>query len=109
MDILNDFERAKVEAFVKDEGMFEAVKKVMFATVYSEGVVSKDEKLNTKNATFALIANAYSEGKQISNEELGAGLRAKFEGIHTVLNGFEQLKLIKSNKEEVVSPYNEAI
>ena len=100
MKNLNDLEVAKIEAFCKDEAMFEAVKKILFAILYSDGVVKKDEKLNQRNGAFSLIANAYSENKSITNDELGAQLRAKFEGVHTILNGFDQLKSIK--KEEVV-------
>ena len=100
MENLNDLEVAKIEAFCKDEAMFEAVKKVLFSAIYSDGVVKKGKKLNQKNAAFSLIANAYSEGKDITNDELGEQLRAKFEGVHTILNGFDQLKSIK--KEEVV-------
>lgn len=101
---LNDLEIAKVEAFCKDVDMFDAVKKVLFAVIYSDGVVSKDTKLNQRNGAFSLIANAYSEGNNISDAELGAQLRAKFEGVHTVLDGFDKLKNIKSN---IVSPYDE--
>jgi len=100
MENLNDLEVAKIEAFCKDEAMFEAVKKILFAILYSDGVVNKDEKLNQRNGAFSLIANAYSENKNITNDELGEQLRAKFEGVHTILNGFDQLKTIK--KEEVV-------
>lgn len=106
---LNELEVSKVEQFCKDQEMFDAVKKVLFAVIYSDGVVSKDKPLNQRNGAFALIANAYSEGKDITNDELGAQLRAKFEGVHTVLNGFDQLKNIKREEKGIPSPYNEAI
>jgi len=108
-EILNDLEVAKIEAFCKDQDMFEAVKKVLFAVIYSDGVVEKGLPLNQRNGAFGLIANAYSEGRNISNDELGAQLRAKFEGVHTVLDGFDKLKNIKSVTEAVETPYNEAI
>lgn len=106
---LNDLEVSKIEQFCKDVDMYNAVKKVLFAVIYSDGVVSPKDKLNAKNGAFGLIANAYSQGQVITNEELGAGLRAKFEGVHTVLDGFENLKNIKSEVQDIESPYNEAI
>ena len=109
MENLNDLEIAKIEAFCKDEAMFEAVKKVLFSAIYSDGVVKKGKKLNQKNAAFSLIANAYSEGKDITNDELGAQLRAKFEGVHAILNGFEQLKSIKRNDVTIDELVNDAI
>lgn len=109
-DHLNDLEIAKIEQFCKDEAMYNAVKKVLFAVLYADGVVTADSNLKQTNATFSLIANSYAEGKEIpSNEILGQALRAKFEGVHTILNGFEELKTIKSKVEEIPSPYNEAI
>ena len=108
-DFLTDLEVAKIEAFCADTEMFEAVKKVLFGVLYSDGVIKRGEKLNQRNGAFALIANAYSEGRDISNDELGASLRAKFEGVHTILDGYDKLKSIKSEEKPVESPYNEAI
>ena len=105
---LNDLEIAKIEAFCADVEMFNAVKKVLFGVLYTDGVVTPDAKLNTKNGAFGIIAQAYSEGRGVTNEELGQGLRAKFEGVHTLLDGFENLTRIKSEKEVIESPYNEA-
>jgi hypothetical protein len=108
-DFLTDLEVAKIEAFCADTEMFEAVKKVLFSVLYSDGVVKKGEKLNQRNGAFSLIANAYSEGRDIPNDILGASLRAKFEGVHTILDGYDKLKSIKSPEKSVESPYNEAI
>ena len=96
MEFLNDLEKTKIEAFCKDEAMYKAVKKVLFAVIYSDGVVGEG-KLNQKNGAFGLIANSYSQDGKISNEELGANLRAKFEGVHTVLDGFDKLKMVKTD------------
>lgn len=108
-DHLNEKEVTKIEQFCKDKDMYDAVKKVLFAVLYTDGVVVKGDNPKLTNGAFGMIANAYSEGKLISNDEIGAGLRAKFEGVHTILNGFEELKTIKSKGEVVDSPYNEAI
>lgn len=102
-------EIAKIESFCADEKMFEAVKKVLFAVIYSNGTVQKGEKLDVTNGAFHLIANASAQGKAVTDEALGQNLRAIFEGVHTVLDGFAQLKTIKNSEKEVASPYNEAI
>lgn len=108
-EFLSDIEIAKIESFCKDESMFEAVKKVLFAVIYSDGVVKPDVKLNQRNGAFGLIANAYSEGKNITDSEIGASLRAKFEGVHTVLDGFDKLKSIKRKEVQINDLVNEAI
>lgn len=108
-DFLNDLEIAKIEAFCKDEDMVEAVKKVLFYVIYEDGVVKKGKKLNQRNGAFGLIANSYAEGKNITNAELGAQLRAKFEGVHCVIDGFDKLKNIKSTQTSVDEIINEAI
>jgi len=109
MENLTDLEIAKIEAFCKDKATYEAVKKVLFAVIYSDGVVEKGKTARTTNAAFSLIANAYSEGKDITNDELGAQLRAKFEGVHTILNGFAALKTIKRNDITIDEIVNVAI
>lgn len=108
-EFLTDLEIAKIESFCKDEDMFEAVKKVLFAVIYEDGVVKKGKKLNQRNGAFGLIANAYAQNGKISDDELGASLRAKFEGVHCVLDGFDKLKQIKQDEQGIPSPYNEAI
>ena len=108
-EFLNDLEIAKIESFCKDTDMYEAVKKVLFAVIYNDGVVSKDKKLNQRNGAFGLIAGAMSEGKEISDEVLGQSLRAKFEGVHTVLDGFDKLKTIKNKNIKIEDVINEAI
>jgi len=50
-----------------------------------------------------------SENKSITNDELGEQLRAKFEGVHTILNGFEQLKSIKGKDITIDELVNDAI
>lgn len=108
-EYLTELEVDKIESFCNDEVMYEAVKKVLFSVLYHDGVVTKGEKVDIKNGAFSLIANAYSENKNIGNEELGQQLRAKFEGVHTIHEGFTQLKTIKRESGAIESPYNGAI
>jgi hypothetical protein len=108
MEFLNDLEKTKIETFCKDEAMYEAVKKVLFAVIYSDGVVGEG-KLNQKNGAFSMIANAYSTGERVTNEELGAHLRGKFDGVHCVLDGYEKLSMIKTDIKTPFTEENEAI
>lgn len=108
-DYLTDLEIKKINSFVKDEKMFDAVKKVLLASVYYNGSLRKGEKLESKNQAFNLIATAYAQGQEVSNEVLGQEVRGLFEGVNALENGFSQLKTIKLKEKEVESPYNEAI
>lgn len=102
-------EITEIMKFCSNEKMFEAVRKALFKTVYSEGVVEKGRELEQRNAAFGLIANAYQKGEAVTNEEIGANLRGLFEGIHTVQEGFARLKNLKNAETEIESPFNEAI
>jgi hypothetical protein len=107
---LNELQVNKIEQFCKDVDMYEAVKFVLFAILFSDGVFDPTKPINTRNGAFGIIAQRYSDGKEVTNDELGQALRAKFEGVHTLLDGFENLKNIKSKTEKgIESPYNEAI
>lgn len=108
-DYLTEVEISKVESFCKDEGMFEAVKKVLLASVYYNGSLRKGEKFEAKNQAFNLISQSYASGQEVSNEVLGQEVRALFEGVNALEQGFAQLKLLKQKAEMVESPFNEAI
>jgi hypothetical protein len=98
---LNEEEILQVEAFCKNEKMFEAVKKVLLAPIYEHGVVKPGEKHNPLvNGAFSLVA----QSPEVSNEVLGAFSRAKWAGVTAVEGGFEELKKIKSKKAEDKAP-----
>ena len=103
-DYLTDLEVVKIEAFNSDTDMVEAVKKVLLAQLYSQGVIKKGEPHDPfKNRAIALVANG-----DVSDNELGSRLRAWWEGINALKEGFSILKNIKSKKEVIETPYNEA-
>lgn len=103
MDFLSKVEQDKIALFNQDVVLFEAIKKVILKGVYSQGKLEKDKPANPMlNAALGLVAQTQMDGK-ITNEQLGADLRAYFEGAKMVEMGFEQLSKIK-NKEEVVEP-----
>ena len=103
-NFLTDIEIAKIEAFSADTVMVQAVKKVLLQHIYSQGVITKGQDHNPlKNRALVLV------GGEVSNEELGSQLRSLWEGVNALETGFADLELIKTKKEEVESPYNEAI
>ncbi len=108
-EFLDELEVAQIEKFCADEKMFEAVKKVLFGIMFKDGVIEPGVKPKYTNGAFNMVASAYESGTKLSNEDIGAQLRAKFEGVHTLVAGFNELKTIKSKKESVETPYNEAI
>lgn len=101
--MLNDLEKVKIEAFCKDTEMFEAVKKVLLASLYSHGVPN-GEPNPLINGAFQLASLALEN--PIPDEQIGAHVRAMFSGINVLENGYNKLKTIKSG-EVVESPYNE--
>ena len=103
-DSLNEVEVEKIEAFVKDKVLFEAVRKVLLDSIYSQGVMKKGEAHNPfKNRAFALIA------ENTDNDQLGKNIKAWFEGVNALEAGYKELESIKVEKEEILSPLNEAI
>jgi len=104
MDYLSDLEIVKVETFCKDKEMFEAVKKVLLQHIYDHGVLKPNESHNPfKNRAIALIADNQD------NDKLGSNVRAWWEGINALEQGYDELTKITSKKEDgVKTPYNEA-
>lgn len=108
MDYLNDLQKAKIEAFVKDEEMMGAVEKVLLAGIYEHGTIQEGHKPNPlENAAFHLAA--ISVQNPIPNEILGQHIRGMWYGVNALKNGFDRLKAIKTEKnKDIESPYNEA-
>lgn len=106
---LSDLEIDKIEAFCKDEVLYETVKKVLLAGIYHNAVAKPDQPFEFKNPAFNFISNAYAGEKVVSDAEIGANLRGLFEGVHHAASVFDQLKSIKKEEEVVESPYNQAV
>ena len=88
-EYLSDAEKVKVASFMKDATMVEAVKKVLLAGIYYNGVLQPGMKANpAKN--FALSFDL-SNNSKINNEQLGQDIRARIEGIAIVENSFKEL------------------
>ena len=88
-----------IEAFCKNEEMFEAVRKVMLQGIYFHGVNVKGQKSNPLiNGAFSLVS--LSPQNPIPNEEIGAQLRAQWAGINALESAMNNLQKIKSDSKE---------
>lgn len=94
--ILNDQERAKIELFVADELLFEAVRKVVLFGIYGNGVMEPGVKHDpSQNFALAQVFRALNQGLPISDDELGQNLRAQAAGIKLLEVAFGQLENIQ--------------
>lgn len=90
---LTDQEIDKLAAFNQDEVMFEAVRKVILAAIYSNGTLRKGIEANPlQNAALALVSQADSN---ITNEKIGADLRAFWEGVKALEMGLSKIQEYK--------------
>lgn len=107
-DQLSELEISKVEQFCKDEAMFNAVKKVLVAGIYSHGVVKAGVKHDPLvNGALSLVH--LSSSNPMTDEVIGAHLRGVWEGLNALQNAIQNLQLIKSEPKAVETPFNEAI
>lgn len=91
--VLNDIEKAELQAFADNTTMYNAVKKVLLLDVYFMGNMEKGKPANPLiNYTLSMA----SQKGQYSNEALGADLRATWEGINTLQTAFDELEKFKS-------------
>ncbi len=99
---LSDIEVAEIEKFQNNIVMREAVKKVILESVYLHGTLMKDKEANPLlNFTLSLA----SKTGAFSNEQVGAELKATWQGINLVESGFADIAKIK--KEEEPTPVEE--
>jgi hypothetical protein len=103
-NILSDVEKLRLQDFLNDQILVEAVRKVLLFGIYYNGTLKSGQEADSQmNFALGLVAAK----ADISNEELGADLRACAEGIRMVETGFKQLekfKEIKNDKPEEKNP-----
>lgn len=105
---LNDTEIVKIEAFVKDRVLFDAVRKVLLAGLYTHGTVQKDFIPNPLiNGAFSLVHLATEN--PIPDEIIGQQLRAQWAGINALKNAYDKLSEIRGGVESPFVEKNEAI
>lgn len=105
---LSELEVSKVEQFCNDEAMFNAVRKVLLAGLYSHGVVKAGFDSNPLiNGAFSLVS--LSTENPIPDEVIGQQLRAQWAGLNALENALSKAKEIKTEKKAVETPFNNAI
>lgn len=96
-DYLTDLQILKVETFVADKEMFEAVKLVLLQQLYTRGVITKGQKHNAlHNRALTLVQS------NVPDAELGQHVRALWEGVQGIESGFLELEKIKTDKPELI-------
>lgn len=90
--ILDENEKVAVAQFYASEVMREAVKKCLLAGIYGNGTLKKGEPGDPLR-NFA-IGLAMRDPK-MTNEEIGADLRASISGINTLEVAFDHMSKIK--------------
>lgn len=90
--ILNESEKLALRSFWNNRDMREALRKVLFMGLRENGVMHKGEEFRPKlNIALALVAQRQDD---ISNEQLGADLRAFFQGMSALENAFNKIEEI---------------
>lgn len=98
--VLSDVEKDLLITFMAKPVLVEAVKKVVLASVYFNGTLRKDEPADpARNAALSLAFNSLAA---VSNENLGADIRALTEGVRLVETGFSKLDKFKSEAPKPV-------
>jgi hypothetical protein len=85
-----------LKQFNANEKMKEAVKQVLLAGIYENGVIKEGQKHNPMlNWAMSLVFNA---DDRLTNEQLGAKLSALAEGIRFVESAFDKISDYKDAK-----------
>lgn len=96
-DNLTDHQVLKIETFVADKEMFNAVKSVLLQYLYIDGVITKGQTHNPLRNRALVLVEA-----NLPNEELGANLRSLWEGVQAIEKGFMELEKIKTPAPELI-------
>lgn len=108
-EILSTHEKKRLQTFLEDAVMKEAVKKVLLATIYSYGVLTPDvESDYTRNFFLSLLVDSQGREMAGNNEELGQRFRAAVEGIKMLDTGFAQLERLKDVGTIEITKLNKA-
>ncbi len=102
MEYLSDIERAKIETFMADKVMVEAVKKVLLSGIYYNGTLKPGEKADPlKNFALALAFDP-----MIPAQKVGEDLKASAQGISLLEQGFRKLGEVVEAKGGKPTPFN---
>lgn len=95
---LADIERQQVEIFCNNKVMFEAVRKVFLAGIYENGVLKPGVPHNPMKNWAMSFHDRMTSG--VTNENIGAEVRAFSWGLNEIERGFGRLLEIKPEKAE---------
>lgn len=107
---LTDLEKTKIAQFNADPEMVEAVRKVLLASIYSNGTLRNGVASSpmTNAAFFMAMRTIRGEGV-MSDAELGQDLRGLAQGVMLLESGLKKLSEIKIESPYVEGDKNEAI
>jgi len=106
---LNDLEKVHLQKFADDEQMKAVVKKVLLGGVYENGTLKagKDPK-PAYNCAFGYIQYADGNNVEVSDEQVGANIRALYEGIKALEYAFKVIEDYRTPDEKVGEQKNKA-
>ena len=102
-NILSVLEKAELAKFVENKVLTEAVKKVVLSAIYYDGTLVQNESADAQKNFCLAIAT-----EKLTNEELGAKLKASLAGVQLLENGFAQLSQFKAVEDKLKQTKNTA-
>lgn len=107
-EFLNDHEMDKLIQFNGDTVLKEAVRKVLLAGLYQNGTLKKGKPAVTLfNAALGTVSGA--RANKLTDAEIGADLRAHWEGLNALEGAFNDIGKILDNKTPKVPEKNPAL
>lgn len=106
-EVLDAKEISELEMFLERPVLVEAVRKVLFHPIFTQGTLIKGKPANpTQNYLLQLVASQYANQGMINNEALGADLKAKWEATKLIHTAFENMKLFEKKVVEIKETKN---
>ncbi len=103
---LSDAELNAIQRVLADPVAVQALRKVIAAPLYTQGVIEPGKPLNEENTIYGLASHHLMNG--LSNEIIGQDVRAVIEGIRMIKKGFEELDKLKLTESPVTDIKNPA-
>lgn len=107
-DILNEAEIKRLQKFLEDDLMKQAVKKILLRSIYQGTLEPGQGPDSMRNFFLHLLITPQGQEYALSNEELGAKFRARVEGIALLEDGFTQLEKLKETVKIEFDDKNQA-
>ena len=106
---LSDLEKVHLQKFADDESMKAVVKKILLGGAYENGTLKAGKDPNPAyNCAFGYIQFADTNNVEVSDQQVGANIRALYEGLKSVEYAFKIIDEFKSPEEPGEKPRNEA-